>query len=165
MPKMSKALQAKIFEAVDELFANCALHSKSPLRVVTAGQFFPRTHRLAFAISDGGRGVDGSLRASKISFTSPTDAIDWAMEGNNTTRKGDIPGGLGLKLLRRFIERNQGKLTVVSNAGYWCQEAARVRRAVLRNPFPGTAVILEISTSDRNSYDLAGAAPRPEDIW
>ncbi|MBB6407669.1 ATP-binding protein [Mesorhizobium sangaii] len=164
MPTMSAPLKSKFFEAIDELFANCALHSQSPIHVVAAGQFYPRNHRLAFSISDGGRGIDGSLKHAGIPYGNAADAINWAMTMNNTTRQGDIPGGLGLKLLCEFVGKNGGRLTIVSGSGYWCQNGSVVEKSVLRKRFPGTSVILEISTSDKNKYDLA-RAPRPEDIW
>ena len=164
MPKMSAPLLGKFFEGVDELFANCALHSKSQISVVAAGQFFPRGERLAFAISDGGRGIDGSLRASGIDYPTPEDAIEWAMHSNNTTRQGDIPGGLGLKLLREFIGKNKGRLIVVSSGGLWSQTGTALSKARLKKPFPGTAVIMEILTSDRNVYDLK-APTSPKNIW
>lgn len=162
MPRMSVALKRKFFEGIDELFANCALHSQSIVNVVAAGQFFPRTYRLAFAISDGGRGVDGSLRDSRVAYTTAADAIDWAMQSNNTTRQGDIPGGLGLKILRDFVGKNGGKLTIASGAGWWCQNGVQVNKSTLRYPFPGTSVILEVLTSDTKRYDLA---PSPTEIW
>ena len=43
---------------------------------------------------------------------SASKAIEWAMEENTTTRLGDIPGGLGLAIIREFVELNGGKLTV-----------------------------------------------------
>lgn len=164
MPRMSASLRNKIYEGFDELFANCALHSQSPTNVVAVGQFFPRLEKLAFAISDGGRGVDGSLRDSGIPYGSPEDAIDWAMASHNTTRRGDIPGGLGLKLLRDFISKNNGRLVVVSSAGYWSQQGARIRKSRLSSRFPGTTVIVEINTSDKKSYELK-AEPDPQNIW
>jgi len=163
MPRMSAALLGKIFEGIDELFANCALHSQSPVPITATGQFFPKLEKLSFTIADGGRGIDGSLKAAGITFSDPQSAIDWAMQSNNTSRQGDIPGGLGLKLLRDFIELNQGSLLVASNRGFWQQMGTRVTKRQLRNPFPGTAVVLEIKTNDRHIYDLK--SPDPRNIW
>lgn len=164
MPRMTDALQGKFYEGIDELFANSALHSKSPIAVSVAGQFFPRTEKLAFVISDGGRGVDGSLRAAGYTFPSPEEAIDWAMQPNNTSRQGYIPGGLGLRLLRDFVEANNGKLTVASTRGVWIQSGREVVKRSMRREFPGTAVILEINTSDKKRYDLKKATD-PRNIW
>lgn len=164
VPEMTKALRGKFHEGVDELFANSALHSKAAIGVVVCGQFYPRNKRLDFALADGGRSIAGSLRDSKIGPYPDDQAIAWAMEPGNTTRQGDIPGGLGLKILREFIQLNEGKLIVVSRAGFWCQKGTKVVKSMLPYPFPGTAVILEINTADKNKYDLANP-PSPKDIW
>lgn len=164
MPKMSSALQGKFFEGIDELFANSSLHSESSVQVSVAGQFFPKTNRLSFVISDGGVGIEGSLRKAGIPIKGPAEAIDWAMQSNNTSRQGDIPGGLGLRLLRDFVEANDGVLTVASLEGVWTQSGSDVLKRTMRRPFPGTAVILEINTSDKKRYDLK-RAPDPRNIW
>jgi hypothetical protein len=164
VPDMTPALQGKFFEGIDELFANSSLHSNASIKLAVCGQFYPRNRRLDFTLADGGRTISGSLRDAKIDFYSDDGAIAWAMEPYNTTRQGDIPGGLGSKLLREFIELNGGKLIVVSRAGFWCQKGAKVIHSLLSHPFPGTAVILEINTADRNKYDLVNP-PSPKDIW
>jgi hypothetical protein len=164
MPEMSKALQGKFYEGIDELFSNSAIHSNATLNIAVCGQFFPRKNRLDFALADGGRSIAGALRDSKIGPFPDDQAIAWAMEPGHTTRQLDIPGGLGLKVLRDFIQMNKGRFIVVSRAGFWCQTASQVIQSMLPHPFPGTAVILEINTADRNKYDLANA-PSPDDIW
>src|SRR3989442_10337383 len=77
-----------------------------------------------------------------------------ATEGNNTTKTRRIPGGLGLKLLRDFIRLNQGRIQIVSDAGYWefAKGTATTRR--FDKPFPGTTVNLEINAADHHSYCL-----------
>jgi hypothetical protein len=91
-------------------------------------------------------------------------AIEWAMQDYNTTRQGDIPGGLGSKLLRDFIRLNKGKLVIASNGGFWCQSGTDVKMNRLSYAFPGTAVLLEVNTADKGQYDLA-SPPHPRDIW
>lgn len=87
-----------------------------------------------------------------------TQAIDWAMSGENTTKTGDIPGGLGLKILRKFITLNGGKLVIVSDAGYWGIMDGKEQPTVkaFEHPFPGTVVSVEVNTNDAHSYRLAG---------
>ena len=79
----------------------------------------------------------------------------WATQGRNTTKRGPIPGGLGLKLLTEFIKLNEGCLQIVSDAGYWCLQKDQSHTARLALPFPGTAVSLEIRTDDTRSYILS----------
>jgi hypothetical protein len=165
MPKMSPALRSKFFEGIDELFANSALHSKSELGVEVGGQFYPTLRRLDFTLADGGRGIPGSVRASfRDRAFKDQEAIAWAMEDYNTTRQGDIPGGLGSKILRDFVRLNKGKLVIASNSGFWFQNGQDVRMHQLAFAFPGTAVLLEVNTSDKKSYDLI-TPPHPRDIW
>jgi hypothetical protein len=164
VPDMSPALRGKFYEGIDELFANSALHSNATISLAVCGQFYPRNRRLDFTLADGGRTIAGCLRDSKIGPYSDDRAIAWAMEPYNTTRQGDIPGGLGSKLLREFIELNGGKLIVASRAGFWCQKGTTVIHSLLSHPFPGTAVILEINTADTNKYDLINP-PSPKEIW
>lgn len=164
MPKMTAALKNKFFEGVDELFANSALHSRAAVNLVVCGQFYPRTKVLDFTMVDGGRSIPGSLRESGIVQRSDAEAIDWAMVPGNTTRQGDIPGGLGSKVLREFVGLNGGKLLIVSGSGLWLQSSKGVLKEGLSHPFPGTIVLLEINTSDKNTYDLVGG-PRANEIW
>ncbi|PXF58054.1 MAG: ATP-binding protein, partial [Deltaproteobacteria bacterium] len=68
--------------------------------------------------------------------------------------RGQIPGGLGLKLLSEFIDLNGGRIQIVSDAGYWKREKSKVSAAQLSQPFPGTVVSVEINTADKQSYAL-----------
>ncbi len=163
MPKMSRALTGKFFEGIDELFANAALHSRSSLGVTACGQFFPLSNKLDFAITDAGIGIP-EVVGRLAGAVADAEAIEWAMTEGNTTRQGDIPGGLGSKVVREFVQLNQGKLMIVSYGGFWCQSANTVLKGRINNAFPGTFVLLEINTSDRKAYDLAHA-PDPRNIW
>ena len=91
-------------------------------------------------------------------------AIAWALEGNNTTKTGSIPGGLGLKLIRDFIKLNGGRIQIVSDAGYW--ETHKDGNAVLpfTAAFPGTLVNIEINTADKCAYQLASEAA-PDNLF
>lgn len=164
MPKMSEGLKGKFFEGIDELFANSALWSNSPISVFAGGQYFPRSERLSFVLSDGGQGIQGSLAAAGRHFSAPEDAIDWAMEMNNSARQGDIPGGLGLGILKDFVAMNGGCLLVCSHAGYWESRNGLVTKRRISGLYPGTAVSLEINTSDTKSYHMQSSI-NPHDIW
>ena len=84
----------------------------------------------------------------------PGEAIDWATSSNNTTKRGTVPGGLGLKLLREFIDLNGGSIQIVSDAGYWLRQDGKTRTVRLDSAFDGTVVSLEIDTADTRSYEL-----------
>jgi hypothetical protein len=59
-----------------------------------------------------------------------------------------------LKLLCEFIDFNNGRMQIISDAGYWLREKGHTNTARLSQPFPGTVVCLEIDTTDTQSYEL-----------
>jgi len=156
MPKMSFGLIKKFRESVFEVFGNAVIHSRTDLGIFCCGQFFPKRQRLNFAIADLGIGIRRNIEESVGLKLAAEQAIVWATKGQNTTKRGPIPGGLGLKLLREFIGLNGGCIQIVSDAGYWRQGKQQVFSAPLHHPFPGTVVTLEIDTTDTQSYALAG---------
>lgn len=155
MPQMSQRLAEKFFEGIDELYSNAELHSKTQHGIFACGQFFPKKQKIDFTIVDLGIGFHGSLAASLGINLQPHEAIAWGMRGRNTTRSGDIPGGLGLKILQEFVRLNGGRLCVVSHGGHWSLASSQSGRGgIMPNAFPGTAVTLEINTNDTHSYSM-----------
>ncbi len=74
------------------------------------------------------------------------------MTGANTTRKGDVPGGLGLKILRGFIRQNGGRLVIASYNGFWSESGKQIVRRTLASPYPGTVITIEVDTDDDAAY-------------
>lgn len=154
LPSMSAGVAKRFRESVFEIFSNAVIHSQTRLGIFCCGQFFPNRHRLNFIIADLGIGIRQNVNAHTGLDLSAEAAIDWATKGNNTTKRGPIPGGLGLKLLREFIKMNGGCIQIVSDRGYWRQDSANTSMAQLPHPFPGTVVTLEINTIDTQAYTL-----------
>jgi Histidine kinase-, DNA gyrase B-, and HSP90-like ATPase len=154
MPKMSPGLLKKFRESIFEIFNNSVTHSQTKLGIFSCGQFYPKGNRLVFSITDLGIGIQKTVQKSTRLNLSAEKAIVWATEASNTTKRGRIPGGLGLKLLREFIELNGGCIQIVSDLGYWQHEKDQASIALLSHPFPGTVVTIEIDTSDKHSYAL-----------
>ena len=155
MPKMSPGLRNRFLLALDELFQNAAMHSKTIFGIFCCGQFFPKKQKLIFVFVDMGIGFKQNILERAEVDLPADDAIEWALTGDNTTRKLDIPGGMGLKLLREFIELNGGKLTIASHRGYCDLDSSGISKHILPSAYPGTAISLLINTADRNSYYLA----------
>ncbi len=155
MPAMSPGLLKKFRESVFEIFSNAVLHSRTTKGIFSCGQFFPKRHRLDFSVADLGIGIRQNVQDNTGLNLAPEKAIAWATEGRNTTKRGQIPGGLGLKLLGEFIDLNGGRLQIVSDAGYWRREGGKTVIARFSEPFPGTVVSVEINTADTQSYILA----------
>ncbi len=73
----------------------------------------------------------------------------------NATKRGSIPGGLGLKLLSEFIKLKSGRLQIVSDSGYWSLENSDIQTALLSAPFPCTVANVESDTADTQSSALS----------
>ncbi len=155
MPKMSAALTKRFRESVFEIFSNAVLHSQTTLGIFSCGQFFPKRNTLDFSVADLGIGIRRNVKEHTGLVLSPDEAIDWATQGRNTTKRGPIPGGLGLKLLSDFVSKNGGRIQIVSDAGYWTLEKGKVDHFPLSAEFPGTVVTVEINTADKQSYSLS----------
>lgn len=154
MPEMSPGLLKKFRESIFEIFSNAVSHSRTKLGIFSCGQFFPTRESLDFTVVDLGVGIWENVKQCMGHDLAPEDAIDWATQRDNTTRSGDVPGGLGLTLLSEFIDLNGGCIQIVSDAGYWKRKKGGTTKMALPHRFPGTAVCLEINTADPRSYML-----------
>ena len=154
MPDMSTGLLKKFRESVFEIFNNAVIHSRTQLGIFSCGQYFHKREQIDFSVTDLGIGIRQNVKDNVGLDLAAEKAIIWATQGRNTTRRGPIPGGMGLKLLREFIELNGGRIQIVSDMGYWKQEKDHMSTARLSHPFPGTVVSIEINTSDTRSYVL-----------
>lgn len=151
---MSRGLSKRFRESIFEIFSNAVLHSDTELGVFSCGQFFPNKEKLDFMVVDLGIGFRKNIEQRKSLNLAADEAIEWATQGNNTTKSGKVPGGQGLKLLCEFIDLNDGCVQIVSDAGYWKRAKRRIETAIFSHSFPGTVVSLEINTADTNSYLL-----------
>ncbi len=164
IPRMSQGLARKFRESVFEIFSNAVIHSQTQYGIFCCGQYFPKRHRIVLCISDLGIGIKTNIRKT-LDLDLPDDkAIEWATTDRNTTKRGTIPGGLGLKLLKEFIAMNKGSIQIVSEKGYWGFLEGHVRQAVFNHRFPGTVVTIDINTADTSSYKLSSEISE-EDIF
>ena len=154
IPIMSPGLLKKFRESIFEMFSNAVLHSQTRLGIFSCGQYFPNQNRLDFTVADLGVGIRKNIRDYIGYALSPEKAIIWATEEFNTTKRGNVPGGSGLKILRDFIGLNGGSIQIVSDAGYWQFRDGKVVTEPLSFPFPGTVVSVEINTADKHVYSL-----------
>lgn len=152
MPAMSSGLMKKFRESIFEIFNNAATHSGTKSGIFSCGQFFPKRNRLDFAVADLGVGMRWNIKDKVGLDFSAVEAIDWATRDRNTTKRGPVPGGLGLKLLGEFIDLNGGCIQIVSDAGHWRREKGKTVTTRLSGVFPGTVVAVEINTADTSSY-------------
>ena len=165
IPQMTHALTKKFRHSLLELFQNAAMHSESEYGIFVCGQFYPYKQRLDFTIADAGIGIRETVRRYFQNKISSCSAIRWALAEGHTTKRGQKqPGGLGLKLIKDFIQLNQGKIQIVSRFGFYEYSTAGESFSKMEEDFPGTCVNIEINTADKNSYCL-NSELKTEDIF
>ncbi len=167
LPSMSPGLQREFRRSIFELFENAVTHSRTELGIFACGQYFPSKKMLHFCLADRGIGIPVTVSAFLRRPLAASEAIDWAMSGQNTTRlvADGVPGGLGLKIMREFIAKNGGAIHVASERGFWWLRGSDMGQTTLPAPFPGTVVDIEINTADTKTYHLVGEEIDPAAIF
>jgi len=165
LPQMTAALRRRFTESIAELFGNAMEHSETQHGIFACGQWFPRRHRLDFSVADLGIGIRERILRSTGSHLEAEEAIAWAVDADNTTRHPGEgkPGGLGLKLIKEFINLNGGSIQIASDRGHWRFQRGQEELKRFDTPFPGTAVNIEIDTADTQTYCLSSEID-PTDI-
>lgn len=152
-PRVSKLLNKKINESIFELFENARTHGKCG-NMHTCGQYYPSKSTLDFTIVDMGQTIKHNVNKFLKSNKSGAECIEWAMQDKNTTKTGNVSGGLGLAIIFNFIKLNKGKIQIVSSDGYWELRKGTVKKVNLKHSFPGTIANLEFNFSDTSKYYL-----------
>jgi anti-anti-sigma regulatory factor len=153
MPYLSSLLRKKINESIFEIYNNAKIHGRC-LYIFSCGQYFPKKNKLNFTIVDLGTTIKKNVEAYLKKEISGRDAIVWAVKEGNTTKKDNIPGGLGLSLINEFLKMNQGTIQIISANGFWEQNSEGILTESFEKQFPGTIVNLEFNTKDNAYYYL-----------
>lgn len=151
-PQMSALVKEKMTEAIYEIFVNAQIHSESK-HIYTCGQFFPKENKIEFTIVDTGIGFKRKVNDRFGSKLSSIQAIAWATKDRHTTKIG-VTGGIGLALLKEFIEKNDGKVQIISDDGFYQFGRQGEKMHLFNGSFPGTIVNLQFRTNDFSSYVL-----------
>ena len=152
LPYMSAGVKEKITEAIYEIFVNAQIHSETKF-IYTCGQFYPNKNKIEFTIADTGIGFKENINKRFSSNLSAVQAISWAVKDKTTTKQG-ISGGIGLALLKEFIEKNKGKMQIISDSGFYQFGTSGVVAKLFVGKFPGTVVNLQFCTDDYSNYAL-----------
>jgi hypothetical protein len=152
LPNMSQGVKNKIAEAIYEIFVNAQIHSETEY-IFTCGQFYPQKDKIEFTITDIGVGFKNKINKTFNSNLTAEQAILWAVKDKNTVKKG-TPGGIGLAFLKEFTEKNNGKIQIISNDGFYQFNDNKEETRVFTSDFPGTIVNLQFKTNDKSSYIL-----------
>ncbi len=115
IPDTLSAVSDIIKDYLLELFKNVKDHTTSD-SVYTCGQYFPKTHKLYFTIADAGETIPYNVENyhKERGMQKPEKPILWALASGNTTSDCNSPRGIGLALIKEFIEMNHGEIFIVS---------------------------------------------------
>lgn len=159
---VSAPLSNAIVGNMAEVYLNAFDHSRSPVGVFTCGQHFPKKQELNLTIVDFGVGVPSNVRSFQANNFSPDElgaanCMEWAFQRGTSTRLGRPglgPCGLGLDLLREFVQQNGGRLEMFSHEGYVCVADGQVTFGERPTFFEGTLVNISLRC-DEKYYCLA----------
>lgn len=149
---MTKDFKSVLGNNLDELYQNARTHGQSDL-VHVCGYWNPDTSIMKFTMVDMGNTIPILVR-SKKSLTRDSDCLEWATGEGNTTKSRDEAGGLGLFEIKKFTQKNQGKLHIISGHGYLglSDDFENSNLVDFNCAFPGTMINLEINLNDSNVH-------------
>lgn len=160
---VSDALKNAIVERVLELYVNAFEHSESQIGVFSCGQYFRNLNQLQLTLVDFGIGIPANVRGYlkqvrpdlPAERLSAEDCLKWAFQRMTTTKPGKTSRGVGLDLLKSFIQVNRGALTVYSNDGCAVITVDQESYTSFSPAFEGTIFHITL-TCDETYYCLAG---------
>jgi len=153
LPGMSYLLRKKMNESILEIFNNSLLHGNCK-HIYACGQYFRTEEVLNFTIVNLGTTIRENVTRYYKDRAVPEHCIHWAVQEGNTTKSGNIPGGLGLSLIRDFIALNNGMIQIVSSTEFWEQCNNNVAKNQFSKSFSETIVNLRFNLKDTNTYSL-----------
>ena len=140
-PIIAKDLKSKISKSLIEVFKNPGFHTDCKY-VFSCGQYYPQNKRLNFCITNLGKTIFDNVSHYLNEDISALKSIEWALEERNTTRQGNTPGGFGLPILKDFLKKHAGSLTIYSENGFWSDPSESIWWQETQ-PIKGTIVNLE----------------------
>ncbi|MDB5137121.1 MAG: hypothetical protein JWP37_3724 [Mucilaginibacter sp.] len=166
MPQMSQSARKAILRNIFEICVNAITHAGCDY-VYCCGQVFnvKVNPKVSITFVDLGNTIKANVNNYLAENLSGNEAIRWALIDGNTTKAGNEPGGLGLKLLQDLILYNKGKLQIVSGSGFVEISEKNVKFIGQELDFPGTIVTIEIKLGDPNFYILSNEKQNTSNIF
>lgn len=152
-PRHTKLVGTRITENIFEIYANAIMHGHTEY-VHSCGEYNNNIHTLDMTIVDCGLTIPHNVntylhRIGKDQLSS-CKAIEWAFVDGHTTKSS--PGGLGLAILKQFIEKNRGCLQIVSGDAFLEYSLSGTKSQLLKQSFPGTIVNVKFNFDDDKKY-------------
>lgn len=154
---VSHRLRDAIVGRMWEIYNNAFEHSGTKIGVYTCGQHYGKQNDLILSVVDFGRGIPANVRSYLSQYADEdlvvqltgANCLKWAFERGNSTCSGDVPRGLGLDLLKEFVQLNHGKLEIYSNDAYAIIDKDGERFDNLDISFEGTVVHITLRCDEK----------------
>lgn len=149
VPDLQRSDFAAFEWAVNELTDNVLVHAASPIGGLVQVSTFVRERRsVQFVVADAGVGIPRSLRDSRPSITSDTEALDLAIR-EGVTRDPSIGQGNGMFGSFQICSKSGGDFLIDSgNARLRYHPSSGLSIGAQRIPYSGTLVVATIDFSD-----------------
>jgi hypothetical protein len=142
---MTESVQNAVAGNIWEIYANAFEHARSPIGVLSCGQYYPRMRSVKFTVADFGIGIPGNVRNHFGNRINAARALEWAFQrGTSTQRSTNIPRGLGLSTVRDLIRANNGRLELFSNEGHMVIHGSQEEYDSQKHSFNGTILTIEL---------------------
>ncbi len=141
--KINEQLKMAIQLCVAESFRNAFTHANCH-EIFIAHYFSTHNKKLRITIVNKGKNMKQAI-AGKYQAKNFIDAINWAVQPNNTGSTSQAHQGIGLPTIRQFIAQNEGKIKIVSGNAVWKQVKHRIFSKEQPNNFSGTLITLEFA--------------------
>ncbi len=158
---VSTKLRDAIVGVVWEIYDNTFEHSNSNIGLFSCGQHFPRLRILQLAVADFGIGIPRNVKRfwqNRGIELSSDRCLRWAFQEGASTKTQGTRRGLGLNLLKDFINKNHGKLEIYSQDSYALIHDKKERFQNINNSLHGTIVNI-ILRCDESYYYFADEIP------
>lgn len=157
--KQSEYSLAPLRASLEEIFHNVKDHSGVDIGCAFA-QYFPREHRLQFALSDFGDGIPEVVRRVRPGITD-SEALKLACQEGFTTQTNVWNRGAGLPTLVKFVtQRNGGRVFLQSGSARLAatphSDGTKLTARTIPGWYPGTLVqvILDASHLPKLAEDV-----------
>lgn len=167
-PSCSDKAKLKIIESIYEIFANAVSHSGCD-RVYCCGEVHTKKGKTMLDITFVNLGrsvvenVNTYLASKKKETMDSCKTLEWAFAEGHTTK--EVPGGLGLAILRQFISMNEGTIQMISGDAMLEITGDIPTETKLDKWFPGTIVTVEFNCDDDKTYMMTDEVPNKDNLF
>lgn len=107
----------KIKTLISEMIANIKMHVKkieNGAKGYLAAASLPDKNLMIVSIVNNCKTIKDTLQDREYEFGGDYNAIIWALKKNNSSRKDEESGGIGLYLLRKYLKELNAEATIIS---------------------------------------------------